>query len=366
MKYLSWNQELKNEPYAMGNYTYDIYSRLIRQFESNYPNFKKHRSPGSKIEEEIAGEIFYYFPSHYYKLIATLLKCQQNTDVFRNLLNFEKVIILDLGSGIGTTIYAFLDVCRELQHNIKEIHFIFVEPCAVRNKIREQNIVNYISLIPDTIKITYENIEGCFPECQPDILNGLSTKSYGYGLLVVMSNFLSWIEPKDKLMGIFKGLRNSIPFVKKYESTTAKVISNIILESMQDEIFLINIENRKDSYLKEYYKQLDTKIIRIIEPPKKAVGPIKITNPENLVSIWGKKIYSLHFFFSIAKIICYVQKIKDSFFAVRLHYRAEMFPDEIGIKLFSSNFEQYVYFLSKEIRAGYKYFKDILELTIRM
>lgn len=125
-----WSPNISDDtkPFSMTDASHDTYSNLIDYFEATYSNYKKYKSPTATTPEEIAGEIAHFMPPHYYKLIATFLKEQPK---LTGMYSSTKLVVLDIGSGVGTSKYALMDMVIKLGLSLKEIHFIHIEPCWI-------------------------------------------------------------------------------------------------------------------------------------------------------------------------------------------------------------------------------------------
>lgn len=352
---MAWSPNISDDtkPFSMADASHDTYSNLIDYFEATYPDYKKYRSPTAEKPEEIAGEIAQFMPAHYYKLIATFLKEKNRLN---GMYNSSKLVVLDIGSGVGTSKYAIMDMVIKLGTSLKEIHFIHVEPCAERTRLRDQVANFYEMKLSSTVKITKENIVQKFPNCAEEIINCLK-KYPNYYLIVIAGNLLHWID-----------------YLTPLQSPTAKGLNKVLFSCPQYRIDILNIETDGFALLtlmNKYYKYLDNRIQRIVSPVKD--GPYACVNPsKHPYPSWRNKEWTkpLYFYKSFAQLKTYCEKIgnkryiENSYYSARVPYKAEVFHDALEVKVFSSVFEESVLELETQIKQGFEYLRDILQYKI--
>lgn len=346
---MAWEQNLKREPYGMGIHTHNSHSEWIGRFEVQYPGFRAYERPGGSSEIEVAGEIYHHFHSHYYKLISTFLRDCPKYKTVANFTNSEKIVVVDIGSGVGTTAYSVLDVYSELKTDLSRLHIIFVDPCTVRHLLRNVGLKDYDIRRYSGLSVTTSSITASYPDCQQNIIDELRSFQ-GFNLIIVMSNVLSWVSDP---------------------SAAANKVSELVMECPQHEVAVVNVEPKNyGNNLVAFYNQLDNRLDRILVAGLRDSVQCKNPTKSKWMQKFGMASYNLQYHNSIAELIAYNAKIGTyaniaaSYHSTAVAYRTGVFYDEVEMKLTSSCLEDNIRELSGQIQYGYKYNQDVLSYYV--
>jgi len=318
------------------------------------------------------GKIFYwYFHSHFFKILSTILEIEKNSinqEFLSNLvLNKNKFTIIDIGSGIGTSLIAFFNYIIEVQKEkinqkltpfIIRLKIIAVEPNKLKIKYLRYSI-NFYKKILEKYYCYIENFDVIVEEypsqnCITQIKNSIGNDSQF--VYIFFSNILYWLqEDPDSILKHFLRLFLFYFFRKKYESPETRAIKQILELNCIKIANIIFVETEKSflkrklklylltlkrTFKKEVVKHFFKNKINFINPKKCVFFDVK-----NRITNIGSKFFIGHIFYIKSKFVnqknyvmaLKIKNIEESWVKNRFYLKSSDFYDQVQLNLMEIN-----------------------------
>ena len=257
---------------GLGKQTLQAVIRYLDTKKGVNPTYKQKMARLGKGSEwqDIAGEIFSYMPTHYFKFLHILEKEEINSTI----KELDDITILDIGCGIGTVTHCLNDyISKEFPNKEVDIMCLGFEPCEHRGELFEVAFKRY-----NNKNIQHKFIRGCFPEDIKMAIDEIRNNN----VFIVTSNLFNWIRDKKD---------NNI-----LKEEIKKGLFYIINELKEKNIWMINTEMNKDdnsmvNTLDEIYKALDKKDMYFTKYTIVHPNEISFINPKYCLAYdtWKKK-----------------------------------------------------------------------------
>lgn len=346
---------------------FDHYKKIIRKFNKDEKcvGFKNYNKPEVNTKMQLAGNMYRWFPAHFYKAKNTILNYESECkEAITSIFAQNELTVIDIGAGPGTFTLALCDLLYKNKLNGNglssqyKVKAYLVEPNELYHLIAKRLLKEFCKEADLSIEICI--IQEHYPEekCLSELKQKLSNNKSDF-IIYSMCNLMNWLDKGffTQVFSLFYDkeysfLRDLHDHLEPLHSVLLSVeTDNFILKSRLKTFYKLVKERTKneDLYLCNYPKY---KNISYINFPESYYGI-------NFPGIYKGKYLSANLIInSVTSKMCQYENLKDSYFKARMALKQEFPCDEIALKLMESSLDKHLKLMSKEISKGYEFLKS--------
>lgn len=333
-----------------------MFAQLMKAFaeDPRYRGFRERRKPEIKDHLDWAGNLYRWFPTHFYKAQHVIYEYERTyCEWITSLLQQDYISVVDIGAGVGTFCLALIDALYKEGKN-PVLDLVLVEPNMYHHDLAREWLNRYTARVGVRVR-TLEIVPKLFPEdaCLQEVISLLKQLPVQF-LVIALCNIVNWLDP-----AWLRGYRKECEFV-----------SALVDQVGPMHAVLFSVETK--SWLGGSVRLLYNRLARFPNVYR-CEGPAKVTitfkNFPGSAYDW-KTWHDLTYWYGIFTFNTAIAKMTDreklkwAYFKARMGLRREFPSDEVEIKLFEKDLEKNLASCGNSIQKEYNFCAQPLQFFV--